>query len=113
VAGEPIGPIVTDYNSSLAERAVPEWQATLDALQALPQIGTGSPIGYSGIALASAIGLQLTAIEPRITAAVFGGVLVNSRRTTRPGSSPAISDGASRRRPDVTTVWAWGLRPDR
>ena len=33
---------------SLAERAVPEWQATLDALQALPEIGTEAPIGYGG-----------------------------------------------------------------
>ena len=28
------------YVTSLAERAVPEWQATLDALQRLPEIGT-------------------------------------------------------------------------
>jgi cephalosporin-C deacetylase-like acetyl esterase len=75
-AGEPIGPIVADYNSSLAERAVPEWQATLDALQTLPEIGADGPIGYTGMTLASAIGLPLTVIEPRITAAVFGGVLV-------------------------------------
>src|SRR5690349_11449382 len=37
--GQPITSIVIDYNMSLAERAVPEWQATLDALQALPEIG--------------------------------------------------------------------------
>jgi alpha-beta hydrolase superfamily lysophospholipase len=75
-AGEPIGPIIIDYNTSLAERAVPEWQATLDALQALPEIGTEAPIGYGGMTLGTAIGLLLTAIEPRITAAAFGGVLV-------------------------------------
>lgn len=75
-AGEPIDPIVAEYNTALAERAVPEWQATLDALQALPEIGTEAPIGYSGITLGTAIGLQLAAIEPRITAAAFGGVLV-------------------------------------
>jgi cephalosporin-C deacetylase-like acetyl esterase len=75
-AGEPIGPIIIDYNTSLAERAVPEWQATLDALQALPEIGTEAPTGYGGMTLGTAIGLLLTAIEPRITAAAFGGVLV-------------------------------------
>jgi dienelactone hydrolase len=75
-AGEPVGPIVAEYNTALAERAVPEWQATLDALQALPEIGTEAPIGYSGMTLGTAIGLQLAAIEPRITAATFGGVLV-------------------------------------
>jgi dienelactone hydrolase len=62
------------YAASLAERAVPEWQATLDALQKLPEIGTEAPIGYGGgITLGTAIGVPLTAIEPRITAAIFGG----------------------------------------
>jgi cephalosporin-C deacetylase-like acetyl esterase len=75
-AGEPLGPIITAYNTSLAERAVPEWQATLDALQGLPEIGTEAPVGYSGITLGASIGLPLVAIEPRITAATFGGVFV-------------------------------------
>jgi pimeloyl-ACP methyl ester carboxylesterase len=62
------------YLTSLAERAVPEWQATLDALQELPEIGTEAPIGYGGgISLGTAIGVPLTAIEPRIAAAIFGG----------------------------------------
>jgi pimeloyl-ACP methyl ester carboxylesterase len=62
------------YVTSLAERAVPEWQATLDALQKLPEIGVEAPIGYGGgISLGTAIGVPLTAIEPRITAAIFGG----------------------------------------
>lgn len=62
------------YGISLAERAVPEWQATLDALQELPEIGTEAPIGYGGgITLGTAIGIPLAAIEPRITAAIFGG----------------------------------------
>jgi dienelactone hydrolase len=62
------------YVTSLAERAVPEWQATLDALQKLPEIGIEAPIGYGGgISLGTAIGVPLTAIEPRITAAIFGG----------------------------------------
>ncbi|WP_405162818.1 alpha/beta hydrolase [Nocardia sp. NBC_01499] len=72
--GEPMAPIIADYNTSLAERAVPEWQATIDALQALPDIGTEAPIGYGGMTLGVAIGLMLTAVEPRITAAAFGPV---------------------------------------
>jgi hypothetical protein len=64
--------ILADYSASVAERAVPEWQATIDALLTLPEIGAHAPIGYSGMSLASAIGIPLTAIEPRITAAVFG-----------------------------------------
>jgi pimeloyl-ACP methyl ester carboxylesterase len=71
-AGEPVGPIVVRYNAYLAERAVPEWRATLDALQELPEIGTGGPVGYFGLNMGTAIGVPLTAAEPRITAAVFG-----------------------------------------
>ena len=74
--GQPIGPIIVEYNSSLAERAVPEWQATLDALQALPEIGPDAPIGYGGMTLGTATGLLLTASEPRITAAAFATVFV-------------------------------------
>ncbi|WP_137724171.1 dienelactone hydrolase family protein [Prescottella subtropica] len=75
-AGENIAPIVVDYNLSLAQRAVPEWQATLDALQALPEIGTDTPIGYGGVTLGVATGLLLAAVEPRIAAVSFGGVIV-------------------------------------
>jgi pimeloyl-ACP methyl ester carboxylesterase len=71
-AGEPVGPIVVRYNAHLAERAVPEWRAALDALQELPEIGTGGPVGYFGLNMGTAIGVPLTAAEPRITAAVFG-----------------------------------------
>ncbi|MDI9913758.1 alpha/beta hydrolase [Rhodococcus sp. IEGM 1379] len=76
-AGQSIVPIVVDYTMSLAERAVPEWQATLDALQALPEIGTESPIGYGGVSLGVVTGLMLTAVEPRIAAVSFGGVFVD------------------------------------
>ncbi|MFE0514716.1 alpha/beta hydrolase [Streptomyces sp. NPDC058964] len=71
-AGEPEGPIVVRYNAHLAERAVPEWQATLDALQELPEIGAEGPVGYFGLNMGTAIGVPLTAADPRITAAVFG-----------------------------------------
>jgi len=71
-AGEPVGPIVVRYNAHLAERAVPEWRATLDALQQLPEIGAGGPVGYLGLNMGTAIGVPLAAAEPRITAAVFG-----------------------------------------
>lgn len=76
-AGKPIASIVTDYSMSLAERAVPEWQATLDALQALPEIGVAAPVGYGGVSLGVVTGMMLTAIESRIAAVSFGGVLVS------------------------------------
>jgi hypothetical protein len=75
-ANEPLAPIIAPFNTSLAERAVPEWLRTIDALQAVPEIGTDAPIGYAGMTLASAIGIPLAAAEPRIRAAIFGGVFV-------------------------------------
>jgi hypothetical protein len=76
-ASEPIAPIVIDYNMSVAERAVPEWQAVLDALQALPEIGVEAPIGYGGVSLGVVTGVMLTAVESRIGAVSFGAVFVH------------------------------------
>ena len=74
---ERVAAISVRYGTALAQRAVPEWQATLDALQQLPEISTEAPIGYGGgITLGTGIGIPLTAIEPRITAAIFGGGFV-------------------------------------
>ncbi len=57
----------------LVEKAVPEWQAALDALLSLPEIG--GPVGYSGGVIA--IGIRLAVVEPRISAAVlFAGSFV-------------------------------------
>jgi pimeloyl-ACP methyl ester carboxylesterase len=70
--GEPVGPQIARYNTALAVRAVPEWRATLDALQDLDQIGADGPVGFWGVSLGSAIGIPLVVAEPRITAAVFG-----------------------------------------
>ncbi|MEU7141924.1 alpha/beta hydrolase [Nocardia sp. NPDC046473] len=96
-AGEPIGPIIIDYNSSLAERAVPEWQATLDALQALPEIGEQAPIGYGGMTLGTATGVMLAAAESRIAAANFGTVFVYE----------ALTDAASRITIPIEFLLAW------
>ena len=71
-AGEPVGPHITRYNADLAMRAVPEWRATLDALQELDRVGAGGPVGFWGVSLGSTIGVPFAAAEPRITAAVFG-----------------------------------------
>ena len=42
-AGEPVDEIVDALVLPLVEKAVPEWQATLDALLSLPEIG--GPVG--------------------------------------------------------------------
>lgn len=76
---EAVKEVSARYGTALAEQAVPEWRATLDALQHLPEIGTGAPIGYGGgITLGTAIGIPLTAAEPRIAAAILGGGFVVS-----------------------------------
>jgi pimeloyl-ACP methyl ester carboxylesterase len=68
-AGESVDEIVDAFILPLVERAVPEWQATLDALLSLPEIG--GPVGYDGM---TAIGIRLALVEPRILAAVFFGM---------------------------------------
>ncbi|MDH6128074.1 alpha/beta hydrolase [Kitasatospora sp. GP82] len=71
-AGEPIGPHLARYNTVLVAQAVPEWRATLDALQELDCVGANGPVGYWGVSMGSMIGVPFVAAEPRITAAVFG-----------------------------------------
>jgi hypothetical protein len=67
-AGEPVGDEVIDaLILPLVDKAVPEWQAALDALLSLPEIG--GPVGYSGGVIS--IGVRLAAVEPRIVAAAF------------------------------------------
>ena len=76
-AGEPIEEILDALIVPLVERAVPEWQATLDALLSLPEIG--GPVGYGGM---TAIGIRLAVVEPRISAAGFfaGGFVPSAQR---------------------------------
>jgi hypothetical protein len=65
-AGQPVDEIVDGFILPLVDKAVPEWQTTLDALLSLPEIGALA--GYEGM---TAIGIRLAVVEPRIPAAVF------------------------------------------
>ncbi|MFC9968514.1 hypothetical protein [Nocardia ignorata] len=73
-AGGPVDDGIVDrLILPLVDAAVPEWQAALDALLALPEIS--GPVGYSGGVIS--IGTRLAVVEPRITAAVlFAGSFV-------------------------------------
>jgi pimeloyl-ACP methyl ester carboxylesterase len=71
-AGEPVGPDIARRCADLAARAVPQWQAVLDALTDLDCVLAPGPVGYWGLSLGSALGVPLAAAEPRISAAVFG-----------------------------------------
>ncbi|WP_336049089.1 alpha/beta hydrolase [Streptomyces sp. CA2R101] len=87
-AGEPVGDEIVDaLVLPLVEKSVPEWQAALDALLSLPEIG--GPVGYSGGVIS--IGIRLAVVDPRISAAVlFAGSLLpaamfeEARRVTIP-----------------------------
>ncbi|MER6621977.1 alpha/beta hydrolase [Streptomyces sp. NPDC000931] len=87
-AGEPVGDEIVDaLVLPLVDRAVPEWQAALDALLPLP--GIGGPVGYSGGVIS--VGVRLAVVEPRIVAAaLFAGSFVprvmfeEARRVTVP-----------------------------
>jgi hypothetical protein len=86
-AGEPVDEVVDALVLPLVEKAVPEWQATLDAVLSLPEIG--GPVGISGGVIA--IGIRLALVEPRIAAALlFAGSFVprtmfeEARRVTIP-----------------------------
>lgn len=87
-AGEAVDDEIVDrLVLPLVEKAVPEWQAALDALLSLP--GIGGPVGYSGGVIS--IGVRLAAVEPRISAALlFAGsfvprsILEEARQVTIP-----------------------------
>jgi dienelactone hydrolase len=71
-AGEPAGPAWPAFCETVAARLIPDWQATLDALQQLTCVGDSQPVGYYGLSLGGQMGMRLVAAEPRITAAVLG-----------------------------------------
>ncbi|MEU8794301.1 alpha/beta hydrolase [Streptomyces sp. NPDC048643] len=73
-AGEPVSDEIVDaLVLPLVDKAVPEWQAALDALLSLPEIG--GPVGYSGGVIS--VGIRLAVVEPRVSAAVlFAGSFV-------------------------------------
>ncbi|MCY0939322.1 dienelactone hydrolase family protein [Streptomyces sp. H34-S4] len=77
-AGEPVDEIFESFIGPMVEKAVPDWQGTLDALLDLP--GIGGPVGYSGGW--TALGIRLAVVEPRIAAAGFfaGGYVPRAQR---------------------------------
>jgi hypothetical protein len=72
---------------------VPEWQAILDAVQALSEIGVEASIGYGGVTLSVVTGLMLTAIESRSSAVSFGGVFVYDALIEATSTMSATSSG--------------------
>jgi pimeloyl-ACP methyl ester carboxylesterase len=67
----------------ITDAMVADWQATLDALQTLPEIGL-DPVGYWGLSMGTIFGLPFVAAEPRVRAAVLGLMGVSPEPTTDP-----------------------------
>ncbi|MGV9779277.1 alpha/beta hydrolase, partial [Streptosporangium sp. NPDC003464] len=44
-AGEELAPLIAGFQTLVARRTVPEWQAVLDVVQQLEHVGAG-PVGY-------------------------------------------------------------------
>jgi pimeloyl-ACP methyl ester carboxylesterase len=98
--GLPVAELVVREMGRVAIQAIPEWQATLDALQGLDFIGADGAVGYWGLSMGGAIGIPLVANEPRIKAAVLGlaGLL--------PGSE-ALAQAARRIKIPIEFVLQW------
>jgi dienelactone hydrolase len=87
-AREPVSNDIVDrLILPLTEQAVPEWQATLDALLSLPEVC--GPVGYAGGLIS--VGTRMAVVEPRISSAVlFAGsfvpqtILEEARQVTIP-----------------------------
>ncbi|MDP1794906.1 MAG: hypothetical protein Q8K63_12305 [Acidimicrobiales bacterium] len=60
-----------------SQMAITEWQATIDAVEQLDNVGNG-PTGYWGVSMGTLFGVPLLAAEPRITCAVLGLAGLNS-----------------------------------
>jgi dienelactone hydrolase len=54
-----------------AQMAVAEWQATIDAVEQLDNVGDG-PTGYWGVSMGTMFGVPLIAVEKRVRCAVLG-----------------------------------------
>jgi len=74
----------------MTDAMVGDWRATLDALQAEPDIGAGA-VGFWGLSMGTILGLPLVAAEPRIVVAVLGLMgLTGPTRTRISADAPKV-----------------------
>ena len=70
-AGAGLAPLIASFQALVVRQIVPEWQAVLDVVQKLSNVGTG-PVGYWAVSLGCVIGVPFVAAESRVRAAVLG-----------------------------------------
>ena len=73
------------------QRAIPEWKAALDMVQALPFVGRHERVGYWGVSMGTAIGVPFVATEPRVKCAVFGLAGLRAGATAMEEAAKAIT----------------------
>jgi dienelactone hydrolase len=56
---------------AMTEAMVADWQATISAVQQLPEVGPG-PVGWWGVSMGTILGLPLVAADRRIVVSVLG-----------------------------------------
>lgn len=86
--GTPVGSAWPELCDTVAAELVPDWRATLDTLQSLETVGRDQPVGYHGVSQGGEIGIRLTAVEPRIMAAVVG--LTGDEWLTHPAAQVTV-----------------------
>jgi dienelactone hydrolase len=59
------------WKASTTDEMVADWKATLEAVQALPEVGKGR-LGYWGLSMGTIFGLPFVAAEPQVQVAVLG-----------------------------------------
>ena len=59
------------WRASAVDAMVEDWRATLDGLEALPEID-GARVGYGGVSMGTMFGLPFVASDVRVRAAVLG-----------------------------------------
>lgn len=79
---------------------VADWQAAIDAVQALPDVGRGA-LAYWGLSMGTILGLPLVAADPRVVVAVLGLMGLTGPTRARLGGD------ASRVRCPVLFVAQW------
>ena len=100
-AGERVGPIVRPLQRLPGKARRAGMAGDPGRLQELPEIGADAPVGYYGLNMGAPIGVPLTAVEPRITAAAFGLFWARPGRSGKPDHH---SDRVRLQRDDTTSI---------